>query len=258
MAQTTPDASSSQNSDSSNATQYMPNTGMHMDQVSWPQHPYIPYLVYAPAHPYYPYGVPPPWTHSAPSPHAPDAPSSGVGAGVPHHTSQAGQDGYCPSPVADVSGANPPPKHPSAPPLYQPSPSGNLGSPPPSVPQTPNSSVGRKRVGEDVQERDAKRTKTACGKMEDDPLFVSFSFHLVRSHSHILGQKPVLNRLGLPNGTFVCSKDGMVLNPESYLKHIKTKMHLGYKLEKFKCPVCSRTCVSQLSKYANLLINILL
>jgi hypothetical protein len=48
----------------------------------------------------------------------------------------------------------------------------------------------------------------------------------------------------------------MVLRPESYRRHIKTKQHVGHKLARFKCPICDRTYVSQLSKYAHLLINI--
>ncbi|KAG1769758.1 hypothetical protein EDD22DRAFT_1047940 [Suillus occidentalis] len=54
-------------------------------------------------------------------------------------------------------------------------------------------------------------------------------------------RRPVLDEHGLHNGKFVCSKDGMVLNPECYLKHIRTAKHLGYKLERFKWPMCSKT-----------------
>ncbi|KAG1868299.1 hypothetical protein DFJ58DRAFT_767368 [Suillus subalutaceus] len=59
--------------------------------------------------------------------------------------------------------------------------------------------------------------------MKNDPLF-----------------KPLLDQDGQPNGTFVCSKDGMVLYPESYLKHLRTNKHLGLKQRKFKCPGCSK------------------
>jgi hypothetical protein len=48
----------------------------------------------------------------------------------------------------------------------------------------------------------------------------------------------------------------MVLNPESYLKHIKTKKHVGHKIERFKCPVCSKTYVSKLLTQVRLIINI--
>jgi hypothetical protein len=72
----------------------------------------------------------------------------------------------------------------------------------------------------------------------------------------ILGQKPVLNRLGHPKGTYRCSKDGMIINPESYLRHIQTIKHLGYKKARFQCPGCFKTYVSQLSKCAHLLINV--
>jgi hypothetical protein len=62
---------------------------------------------------------------------------------------------------------------------------------------------------------------------------------------------------GQPNGKFKCIKDGIVLNPESYSKHIKTKTHLGIKLEKYKCPKCSKSCVSKFSTQARLIINII-
>jgi hypothetical protein len=45
--------------------------------------------------------------------------------------------------------------------------------PPPFVAQASGSSVGEKRAAEDLEKCDAKRTKTAFGKMNDDPLFVS-------------------------------------------------------------------------------------
>jgi hypothetical protein len=66
----------------------------------------------------------------------------------------------------------------------------------------------------------------------------------------------MLDEHGQPGGKFMCVKDGTVLNPQSYLKHIKTKKHLGYKLEIFKCLVCSMTCVSKFSTPARLIINI--
>lgn len=94
-------------------------------------------------------------TQSTPTASSPVAPSSDVGAGVPDHASQAGPDRHLPPPVADVSGGNPPPQHPSAAPLY------------------PGSSVGEKRAAEDLEKPDAKRIKTAFSKMMDDPLFVS-------------------------------------------------------------------------------------
>jgi hypothetical protein len=62
---------------------------------------------------------------------------------------------------------------------------------------------------------------------------------------------------GHPNGKFKCTKDGMVLNAESYRKHIKTKNHLGIKLEAYRCPGCSKTCVSKFSSQARLIINII-
>ncbi|KAG2744488.1 hypothetical protein P692DRAFT_201934114 [Suillus brevipes Sb2] len=199
MTQSTSNASSSHGSGSSNATRNMPNTGMHMVPFPWSQPPHIPDPGYVPVHPYFPYGVPFNATYGATPSYAPLAPSFGVGAGVPDHAFQAGLDGHLPPPVADVSGGNP-------------------------LSQASGSSVGEKRAAEDLEERDAKRTKTTFSKMSEDPLF-----------------KPVLNQFGQPNGKYVCSKDGMVLRPESYRRHIKTKQHVGHKLARFKCPICSRT-----------------
>ncbi|KAG1868265.1 hypothetical protein DFJ58DRAFT_911421 [Suillus subalutaceus] len=90
--------------------------------------------------------------------------------------------------------------------------------------EQPSLSVGQKRVAEDLEGHDVKRTKIAFRRLKSDPLF-----------------KPVLDQNGRPNGTFVCSKDGVILNPQSYLKHLKTRMHLGFKLETYKCPGCIKT-----------------
>jgi hypothetical protein len=151
MTQSTSNASSSHGSGSSNATRNMPNTGMHMVPFPWSQPAHIPDPGYAPVHPYFPYGVPSnaTATYGATPSYAPLAPSFGVGAGVPDHAFQAGLDGHLPPPVADVSGGNP-------------------------LSQASGSSVGEKRAAEDLEDRDAKRTKTNFSKMSDDPLFVSF------------------------------------------------------------------------------------
>jgi hypothetical protein len=135
----------------------MPNTGMHMG-------PWRPQ----------PHGVPPNATHGATPPYVPVAPSSGVGAGLSDHAFQAGPDGHLPPPVADASGGNPLPQYPPVPFLYKTFPSAPFPAPPPSVAQASGSSVGKKRAAEDLEERDAKRTKTTFNKMKDDPLFVSF------------------------------------------------------------------------------------
>ncbi|KAG2136521.1 uncharacterized protein EDB93DRAFT_782259 [Suillus bovinus] len=259
MNQSTTPVSSSNGSDYSNGTQYMPNTGMYMGQFHWPQPACIPHPGYAPAHPQYPYGVPANGTHV---PYAPVAPSSGVGAGVAPHASQPGQNGCHPPTGANVACATnvgpypplatvaPPPQHPSAPFLYhQPFPSVSqpgaanpcvppmphqgcldqhrgseltTGSASSSLPKVPSSPVGQKHSAEDI-ECDIKRNKV-YGGMKNDPLFT-----------------PVLDHFGQPNGTYKCSRDGMVLNPESYRRHIRTQRHLGIKLEKFKCSDCSKT-----------------
>ncbi|KAG1886136.1 hypothetical protein F4604DRAFT_1724843 [Suillus subluteus] len=234
MTQSTPHTSSSYGSDSSNAAQSTPNTGMYMAQFPWPQPVYIPHPGCAPAHLYYPYGVPPNGTHGAAPPHAPVAPSPGVGAGVAHHAFPAGQKGYYPSAVVPVSHATYvcpyPPLTYALPiphqgyPHQRHGPRLATGSASSSLPQAPGFSVGKKRVAEDLQDRDVKRTKICPDGMKNDPLF-----------------KPLLDQHGQPNGTFVCSKDGKVLNSESYLKHLRTNKHLGLKQRKFKCPGCSKS-----------------
>ncbi|KAG2099825.1 uncharacterized protein F5147DRAFT_331674 [Suillus discolor] len=258
MIQSTPHPSSPHGSDSSNATQYMPNTGMYMGQFPWPQPACIPYPGHAPAHPYYPYSVPLNGTHGAPPSYAPVAHSPGVGAGVAHHVFQTGQNGYCPCAVTNVSlvtyvgpylpptAAALPPQGPPAPPLYHqpflsfPAAANPCASPIPhqrylhqhngtglvtdSASQAPSVSLIQRHMAEYLHHRYIKQTKIGSGGIKNDPLF-----------------KPVLNRLGEPNGSYVCSKDGMLLrSPASYFKHIRTQRHLGFKLQKFKCPGCSK------------------
>jgi hypothetical protein len=91
---------------------------------------------------------------------------------------------------------------------------------------------------------------------EERPTIRELSFDFVFSYPQSLGQIPMLDEIGQPDGKFMCVKDGMVLNPQSYLKHIKTKKHLGYKLEIFECPACSMTCVPKFSTPARLIIDI--
>ncbi|KAG1793976.1 uncharacterized protein HD556DRAFT_460541 [Suillus plorans] len=262
-----PHVSSSHGSDSSNATQYTPNTCKYMGRFRWPQPSRIPF-----PGSYYPYGVSANGMHSAPPAYAPVALSPGVGAGFVDHAFQTGQNGYFPPPGADVScatyggpyslptAAAHPPQDPSATPLYhQPisfpgaaNPYAALvphqgylhqnhgsvlatGSAFSSLPQAPR--INQKHVVEHLHYHDVKQAKIAPGGMKNDPLFT-----------------PVLDRLGQPNGTFVCSRDGMVLNPGSYLKHLKTKKHLGFKLEKFKCSGCPKTYTRR-DAYKRHLIN---
>ncbi|KAG1793958.1 uncharacterized protein HD556DRAFT_457410 [Suillus plorans] len=257
MTQYTPHVFSSNGSDSSNVTQYMPNTSVYMGQFPWPQPACIPNSGV-----YYPYGMPANGAHSVPPPYVPVAPSPGAGVGVAHHVSQAAQNSYQPPVLANVSYATHVGPYPpltaaapsqdlSAPPLYhQPFPSISFSggtnpyaAPIPhqgyfhqhhgpglatgfvssSLPQAPSFSVSQKCIAEDL-DRHIKQSKIVPGGMKNDPLFT-----------------PVLDELGQPKGTFVCSRDGMILNPESYLRHIRTKKHLGFKLEKFKCHHCSKT-----------------
>ncbi|KAG2125621.1 hypothetical protein BD769DRAFT_1668886 [Suillus cothurnatus] len=259
MTQSTSNPSLSNGSDS-NATQDMPNSGMYMGQFPWPQPAYTPYPNF-----YYPYGVAPNAPLGTAPTYAPAAPSPDVGTGAEHHAFQAGPNGYYPPALPDVSGATydgpyppltgvTPQQHLSAPPLnHQPFPSSSFpgaanhyappaphqgythqyhgpGLPtafaPSFVPEAPSLSVGQKRVAEDFQEHHFKRIKIGSYKINDDPLF-----------------KPVLDQYGQPDGTFVCCKDGMILHPESYRKHLKTRNHLGFKLIKYKCPEpsCAKT-----------------
>ncbi|KAG2136516.1 uncharacterized protein EDB93DRAFT_782049 [Suillus bovinus] len=249
MTHSTPNHCSLHGCDSSNATQCMPNTGMHVGQFPCPQPASIPHPCHVPTYPYYPYGVPLPYVLVAPSPC--------VGAGAAHHACQAGQNGCHPPAVANVScatcsGPHPPPNASAAPPQnpsaplmrHQPFPSISFpavanpcilpilhqgcpnqhqepelatGSASSSLPQVP------KRTAKDI-ERDIKRSKVVPGGMKNDPLFT-----------------PVLDQSGQPNGTFTCSRDGMIIHPESYSRHLRTRKHLGFKLEKFKCSDCSKT-----------------
>ncbi|KAG2048834.1 hypothetical protein BDR06DRAFT_975678 [Suillus hirtellus] len=178
-----PHVSSSHGSDSSNATQYIPNTCF-----------------------YYPYGVSADGMYSAPPACAPVALSPGVGAGVVHHAFQMKQNGYYPPPGADVScatyggpyslptAATHPQQGPSATPLYhQPIPfpgaanpyaaliphQGYLhqhdepvlatGSAFSSLPQAP--CISQKHVVEHFHYHNVKQAKIAPGRMKDDPLF---------------------------------------------------------------------------------------
>ncbi|KAG1743763.1 hypothetical protein EDD22DRAFT_958727 [Suillus occidentalis] len=51
----------------------------------------------------------------------------------------------------------------------------------------------------------------------------------------------MLDQHGQPNGKFRCLKDGMVLKPDNYQKHLKTNKHQCNKLEKYACPGCLKT-----------------
>lgn len=211
MTQYAPHVSSSNGSDSSNATQYMPSTSVYMGQFPWPQPAYIPNSGI-----YYPYGMPANGTHNVPPPYAPVAPSPSAGAGVAHHASQAGQNVYQPPALANVSYAThvgpylpltaaAPSQDPSTPPLYhQPFQSTSFSgganpyaAPIPhqgyfhqhhgpglatgfassSLPQAPSFSVSPKCIAEDI-DRHIKQSKIIPGGMRNDPLFVSFLFIL--------------------------------------------------------------------------------
>ncbi|KAG1736273.1 hypothetical protein EDD22DRAFT_924206 [Suillus occidentalis] len=81
------------------------------------------------------------------------------------------------------------------------------GSAPPVAPQAP----GKKRAAEVLNSPPTKRANTGPNAIYADPLF------------------------------FRCLKDGMVLKPDNYQKHLKTTKHRGSKLEKYAWPVCLRT-----------------
>lgn len=165
MAQSTPDASPSHSSESSNAAQHMPNTSMHKGQFPWPQPGYIPHPGF-----YYP---PPNVTHGATLKNAPVAPLPGAGLGVAHHANSFPRFGNPDAPPMQHQGY-----------LYQhQGPGLATGFAPPFAPQVPGLSAGDKRVAEDLGGCHAKRIKTSPGGMKNDPLFVSF---LLILYSHIL------------------------------------------------------------------------
>ncbi|KAG1904527.1 uncharacterized protein F5891DRAFT_747221 [Suillus fuscotomentosus] len=43
------------------------------------------------------------------------------------------------------------------------------------------------------------------------------------------------------DGRYVCSKDGQLVRPASYKRHLKTEKHLGHKPTEFICPGCLET-----------------
>ncbi|KAG2350987.1 hypothetical protein BDR05DRAFT_955143 [Suillus weaverae] len=88
-----------------------------------------------------------------------------------------------------------------------------------------SSTLTQKRVANALEHRNVKRIKMGSRAIENDPFFV----------------RPVLDQYGQHDGTYVCSKDGMVIHPDSHRHHIKTAKHLGYKLVLFKCPLCPET-----------------
>ncbi|KAG2365474.1 hypothetical protein BDR07DRAFT_1481255 [Suillus spraguei] len=226
MTQSTPNASSSHGSESFDEAQHMPNTGS--------------------------YSVAPNTLHGAAPTYTPLAPFPGVVVGVPQYEFQAGQNGCYPLAMASATDNQyPPPQYPFAFSLYhQPFPlnafpGANIpyALPPPHqeylhphhgsglqtgfshsfIAQVPGLVVDKKCVAED----DTKEIKIYSFRgIKNDPLFT-----------------PVLNQHGEPNGTFMCSKDGVILHSDGYSKHIRSRKHLGYKLEKFKCPAsdCSRS-----------------
>ncbi|KAG2118186.1 uncharacterized protein F5147DRAFT_807316 [Suillus discolor] len=194
-----PSYPSSHGSDSSNANQDTPNTGMHMGQFPWPHPAHMHHPGYAPAPPAppcFPYGVPPPmYQQSFPSGHFP---------GV--MTSNATYTSYQPY-------------------LHQHHGAGLVtGSASPSSPQAPSLSVGDKRVVNDLQDRNVKRIKMSFDGIEDDPLFA-----------------PMIDQHGQHDGRYMCFKDGMLVRPGSYKRHLKTEKHLGYKPTEFACPRCLHT-----------------
>ncbi|KAG1775305.1 hypothetical protein EV702DRAFT_1120092 [Suillus placidus] len=169
MTESTPHASS----DGSNSS--VPNTGTPMGQIPWPQPAYIP--GYAPP-PNYQYGMPPNGMHGVAPQYAPVAPTA---AAPPPQYLPAPPLYHQPFPSNPLQGA----ADPYAPPmvhqgyLQQPHGAGlATGSAFSFLPQVPNFSVAKKRVAENLGERDAKRTKAGSCGMKNDPIFVSFLFIL--------------------------------------------------------------------------------
>ncbi|KAG1771231.1 hypothetical protein EDD22DRAFT_604189 [Suillus occidentalis] len=242
---------SSRCSDSSNGTQYTPNADMYMGQFPSVQSAHIPYTG-STTYSYYPYGVLPNGTHGAAPLDAPVAPSPGVGAGVAHPAFQAGPGGCYPPPTATA----PTTQHPFAPPMCHqfipsnsfpgtttPDPPGishqthlhqyhgaglATDSPSPSLPQAPRISVGQKRVAQDLEDHNVKRTKVVKvnqpkTNIKNDPCFT-----------------PVLNRFGQHDGDYICSRDGRVIRSDYYKQHVRMGIHV-HGPTVYECHLCGKT-----------------
>ncbi|KAG1818652.1 uncharacterized protein BJ212DRAFT_1497579 [Suillus subaureus] len=85
--------------------------------------------------------------------------------------------------------------------------------------------VGQKRVAEDLEDHETKQIKMGSGKINNDLYF-----------------KPVLDQYGQHDGTYTCSKDGMVIHPGSHIYDVKTAKHLGCGLMLFKWPLSPEIC----------------
>ncbi|KAG1841932.1 hypothetical protein DFJ58DRAFT_807456 [Suillus subalutaceus] len=89
----------------------------------------------------------------------------------------------------------------------------------------PYAPVCQKRVAEDLEDRETKQIKMGSGEINNDPYF-----------------KPVLDQYGQHDGTYVCSKDGMVIRPGRHIYDVKTAKHLCCGLVLFQCPLSLETC----------------
>ncbi|KAG1849885.1 hypothetical protein DFJ58DRAFT_445959 [Suillus subalutaceus] len=89
----------------------------------------------------------------------------------------------------------------------------------------PYAPVGQKHFAEDLEDSETKRIKMGSGDINNDPYF-----------------KPVLDQYGQHDGTYVCSKDGMVVRPGSHIYDVKTAKHLCCGLVLLQCPLSPETC----------------
>lgn len=219
---------------------------VYMDHLARPQHAYLHQPRPATAQ-----AVPPNMTHDAARPSAPVASVPGVSSGSVHNPSQAAPQFYYPSTVVFnvyvTQAMNPnrplpaaaPPQRQSVPTLSNDrlsfpgatAPYAGHGAhqkiPPPLslfMSQETNLSTGQKRVGDDLEDRKVKRTKVGSCHIWKDTNFKP---------------EPELDEEGRQK--FKCSIDQEVILPESYRKHIKSKMHVGDEVEMYGCSLCSRS-----------------
>ncbi|KAG2033449.1 hypothetical protein BDR03DRAFT_688718 [Suillus americanus] len=89
----------------------------------------------------------------------------------------------------------------------------------------PYTPVDQKRFAEDLEDHETKRIKMGSGEINNDPYL-----------------KPVLDQHGQHDGTYVCSKDGMVIRPGRHIYDVKTAKHLCCGLLLFKGPLALETC----------------
>lgn len=89
----------------------------------------------------------------------------------------------------------------------------------------PYAPVGQKVFAEDLEHSETKRINMGSGEINNDPYF-----------------KSVLDQHGQHDGTYVCSKDGMIIRPGRHIYDVKTAKHLCCGLVLFKYSFSLETC----------------